>query len=118
MTRTRCSSCIWPVSFTTQYQLLRSPRSDRQFLLRNIPALLCRCAANLPSRDRPSHPIWLNHLTLLSGCSSERADLDQREGETRYDYPFAGIKRQRRLSCGCPAVTLAKPQAGHFVGMR
>src|SRR5579864_8753022 len=26
--RTRCSSCIWPDSSSTQYQLLRSPRSN------------------------------------------------------------------------------------------
>ncbi len=26
--RTRCSSCIWPDSSSTQYQLLRSPRSS------------------------------------------------------------------------------------------
>ena len=26
--RTRCSRCIWPASSSTQYQLLRSPRSN------------------------------------------------------------------------------------------
>ncbi len=28
LVRTRCSSCIWPDSSSTQYQLLRSPRSN------------------------------------------------------------------------------------------
>jgi len=84
--RTRCSCRIWPASSSMQYQLLRSPRSNPngQCLLRKIPALLRRNGANLfhcrspfylclehvdnlgaysiPSGDRPSHPIWLQHL--------------------------------------------------------
>src|SRR5262249_15959843 len=46
--RTRCSSCMWPASSNTQYQLLRSPRSNpivnfcctEKFLLCCVAAVL------------------------------------------------------------------------------
>src|SRR6185369_13072201 len=52
--RTRCSSCIWPDSSSTQYQLLRSPRSNPTvnfcreiFLLGFTPAVLTFFIAGL-----------------------------------------------------------------------
>ena len=52
--RTRCSRCIWPASSSTQYQLLRSPRSNpmvsfccEKFLLCLVPAVLTFFIAGL-----------------------------------------------------------------------
>src|SRR5450755_3018602 len=45
--RTRCSSCIWPASSTTQYQRLRSPRSNPTVSLCCEIFLLCFVAAML-----------------------------------------------------------------------
>src|SRR5262249_29918887 len=80
--RTRCSSCMWPASSNTQYQLLRSPRSNpivnfcctEKFLLCCVTAVLLFFitgllyllrfervdnlgAYSMPSGDRPSHLI-------------------------------------------------------------
>src|SRR5437899_706956 len=45
--RTRCSSCIWPASSTTQYQLLRSPRSNPRVSFCCEIFLLCAAALML-----------------------------------------------------------------------
>src|SRR5262249_31067678 len=53
--RTRCSSCMWPASSNTQYQLLRSPRSNpivnfcctEKFLLCCVTAVLLFFIAGL-----------------------------------------------------------------------
>src|SRR6476659_8738403 len=45
--RTHCSSCTWPASSTTQYQLLRSPRSNPMVSLCREIFLLCFATAVL-----------------------------------------------------------------------
>ena len=47
LVRTRCSNCICPASFTTQYRLLRSPRSKPMVSLCWEIFLLCFVAAVL-----------------------------------------------------------------------
>src|SRR5437899_9075825 len=88
--RTRCSSCIVPASSSTQYQLLRSPRSNpivslcqeiflpcfaTAVLTFFIAGLLFLCASSTwilgsvqhPVGDRPSHLIWLQQLCARGG---------------------------------------------------
>src|SRR5437763_14003319 len=47
LVRTRCSSCIWPAPSTTQYQLLRSPRSSPMVSFCCEIFLLCAAALML-----------------------------------------------------------------------
>ena len=50
--RPRCSSCIWPASSTTQYQPLRSPRSNS---IVSFCCEICLLCVRHPAGDRPSH---------------------------------------------------------------
>src|SRR5262249_45949541 len=82
-------------------------QSDRQFLLRNIPALSCHCAASLlhyrspfslcleqtwilgsvqhPVADLPSHPIWFRQVSIQQrrtngGSETSQSRITNREG--------------------------------------
>src|SRR5205823_1567290 len=88
LVRTRCSSCIWPASSTTQYQLLRSPRSNPTvnfccdiFLLGFaaavltffIAGLLFICALSTSiTWERTPHPVqrpaFSSHLFTTANC--------------------------------------------------
>src|SRR5215467_10107115 len=89
LVRTRCSNCMWPASSSTQYQLLRSPRSNpmvsfcctEKFLLCLVAMVLTFFIAGL------LYLLCLEHVDNLGAYTASRPETGLLIPSVSNSYP-------------------------------